>query len=68
MKCWYCEGETMVEAPDLGKGWFKCSNCGGTWIRVPELGSPAATVESGGSDGRSKRKPHPVSRKRKAKK
>ncbi len=34
MKCWFCEKETMEEAPDLGSGWFRCSKDGATWIKV----------------------------------
>lgn len=41
MKCWYCGKETMEEAPELGMGWFKCSECGATWIKMPELAEVA---------------------------
>jgi len=30
MKCWYCDKETMEDAPELGSGWSKCSSCGAT--------------------------------------
>ena len=34
MKCWFCEKGTMEEALDLGSGWFRCSECGATWIKM----------------------------------
>ena len=33
MKCWYCGHKTMFPWESLGKGWFKCSDCGATWIK-----------------------------------
>jgi len=42
MRCWYCGEEKMVEAPDLGSAWFKCSECGATWTRVPKPSQAAA--------------------------
>ena len=41
MKCWFCGKETMKEAPDLGSGWFRCGECGATWIKMPELAEVA---------------------------
>jgi len=40
MKCWFCHKETMEDAPDLGKGWFKCAHCGAT--HSPPLPEPGA--------------------------
>lgn len=37
MKCPYCLWPKMDDAPDLGKGWFKCPSCGATWIEMPQL-------------------------------
>lgn len=45
MKCWYCGQETMEEAPNLGKGWFECSSCFATWIKVPKLGAETIVEE-----------------------
>ncbi len=28
--CWSCGKKTMVQIPDAGKGWLKCSGCGAT--------------------------------------
>ena len=33
MKCWNCGHKTMFPWESLGKGWFKCSDCGATWIK-----------------------------------
>ena len=41
MKCWYCMKNTMEQDPDLGNGWFKCSNCKATWIKIGKLGQLA---------------------------
>lgn len=38
MKCWYCEKETMEEAPDLGVRNWRCSECGAT---KTELNQPS---------------------------
>jgi len=35
MKCWNCGLGMMSPWEELGKGWFKCSNCGATWTEVP---------------------------------
>lgn len=37
MKCWYCQKVEMVEAAELGKGWFKCPECGATWIKQSKI-------------------------------
>lgn len=68
MRCWYCDRNLMNEAPDLGRGWFKCKGCGATWVKPLKLGPPCVTIESGGSDGKLKYKPSPLFRKRRAKK
>ena len=34
MKCPYCVDITMKVAPELGKDWFKCPNCGATHTGV----------------------------------
>ena len=30
-ECWNCNLKTMFPSEDLGKGWWKCSDCGATW-------------------------------------
>ena len=34
--CWFCLKITMVECPELGKGWYKCSECGATSVEIPK--------------------------------
>ena len=41
MKCWNCGKKTMFPWEDLGIGWFKCSGCGATWIKMLELAASA---------------------------
>lgn len=38
MKCWNCGLDTMSPWETLGKGWFKCSDCGATWTKIPKPG------------------------------
>ena len=37
MKCWHCGHKTMFPWESLGKGWFKCSDCGATWTKKQEF-------------------------------
>lgn len=32
-KCWNCQKNAMKEAPELGKGWRKCQECGATEVK-----------------------------------
>lgn len=45
MKCWYCDKDTMDEASELGPGWFKCCDCGATWIKMLKVKSGAKKVK-----------------------
>lgn len=38
MECWFCEKHTMDKAPDLGNGWYRCCQCGATYVKMLELG------------------------------
>jgi len=42
MQCWNCGLKTMQPSKDLGKGWFKCSDCGATWAKLLEPGQATA--------------------------
>ena len=57
----------MSPFEDLGKGWFKCSQCGATWIEVPPLGPSALSTERDDTTGERKYKSRAISRKGKAK-
>ena len=37
MKCWNCGVEPMPPFETLGKGWFKCSDCGATYSDDPKF-------------------------------
>lgn len=38
MKCWSCGRLTMFRAPELGKDWYKCCECGATYAdKLPKL-------------------------------
>ncbi len=53
MKCWYCGKGTMEKAPELGSGWFQCSNCSATWVDTPPLApSPLGEIWRDGSGER----------------
>jgi len=40
-ECWFCFTRLMERAPDLGWGWYKCSNCGATHVDIPTpIGAP----------------------------
>ena len=45
-KCWNCGKNEMCPSEDLGKGWFKCSNCGATWGTVPKCKAPIIVLKS----------------------
>ena len=45
MKCWNCGVEPMSPFETLGKGWFKCSSCGATWIKPLKLGAPTVIMK-----------------------
>lgn len=45
MKCWCCGANTMVEAPELGSGWFKCANCEATWVKMLKVEKKAKKVK-----------------------
>lgn len=32
-RCWCCQKNAMKEAPELGRGWFKCQECGATGVK-----------------------------------
>jgi len=44
-KCWNCGLEPMSPWEELGKGWFKCSNCGATWSTVPKCKAPIIVLK-----------------------
>ena len=51
MKCWYCGVEPMSPFETLGKGWYKCSECGATFIKILEVGSSALGSTWKGAEG-----------------
>ena len=46
MQCWNCGMEIMKPCDELWKGWFKCSDCGATWVKplVPGQATGMETV------------------------
>jgi len=68
MQCWYCGKNTMVEHKKLGSGWFKCKECGATWIKPVKLKPLPISGTWRDSSGISHYKAHPVARKKKVKK
>ena len=68
MKCWYCGVEPMAPFETLGKGWFKCSDCGATWIKMQEFSTMPISIERVNKySKRTKYKAHAI-RRRKVKK
>ncbi len=43
-ECWFCGRKLMEEAPELGKGWFKCE-CGATDIELPKVAKVNVTYQ-----------------------
>jgi DNA-directed RNA polymerase subunit RPC12/RpoP len=44
--CWNCKKPTMKLAPKLGRGWYRCSNCGATHFPNPiTLGESTLVIE-----------------------
>lgn len=68
MKCWYCLVGLMKEAKDLRKGWYRCSSCGATWVKVPILGPSPISIEYDEVTGGTKYKARRVTKGKKAKK
>jgi len=68
MLCWYCEKAQMAPWEDLGKGWFKCPDCGATWIKPLELAPSVMSFEHDDATGRTKRKSIPLGKKWRPKK
>jgi len=54
MLCWYCEKNTMQPDPNAEKGWFRCSECDATWVKVPVLGRVIVSRERDDTTGKSK--------------
>lgn len=50
VKCWNCGGQ-MHQAIGLGLGWFQCSSCGATWIKMPKLGIKALMLKKNPATG-----------------
>ena len=68
MKCWNCGLDTMKPCDELGKGWFKCSDCGATWVKMPELVEGALGGTWKDKDGFSHWHSVPLRKRKKAKK
>ena len=68
MLCWNCGLKTMQPWEDLGKGWFKCSDCGATWVKPLKLGMSPISIVRDDTCGLTKYKPRSVHKARKAKK
>ena len=69
MKCWNCGQDTMSPWETLGKGWFKCSSCEATDVKMPELSFIPISVERvRKGEGWTKYKARPLLRRKKAKK
>ena len=68
MKCWNCGLDTMHPSEDLGKGWFKCSDCKATWTEVPVPGGSALGGTWKDASNIRHYHPHPLPKGKKAKK